>query len=239
MFSKMKKIISTVILSGYMFTANYASASIVISGTRIIYPENEKEITVKVSNPGKLPVLTQSWIDNGDINTKPEAISVPFLLTPPLSRINPGKSQTLRLSYTGLPAVSNNKESVYYLNVLEIPPLTSDAPENRLQVAFRTRIKLFYRPVNLIKKEKSQDAFENLLFSTDGKQLIVRNPSLYNVSLVSITIGNGKDKYVIEGKMLSPESTERFSLKHVYNEHALSYEYIDDWGAVRSVSKKI
>ncbi|HBA9701628.1 TPA: fimbria/pilus periplasmic chaperone, partial [Escherichia coli] len=58
MFSRMKKIISTVILSGFIVTANYARASIVISGTRIIYPENEKEITVKVSNPGKLPVLT-------------------------------------------------------------------------------------------------------------------------------------------------------------------------------------
>ncbi|HDW2449324.1 TPA: molecular chaperone [Escherichia coli] len=235
----MIKAISAVMLSVFTVAANYASASIVISGTRIIYPENEKEITVKVSNPGKLPVLTQSWVDNGNINAKPEDISVPFVLTPPLSRINSGKSQTLRLSYTGVPAVSDNKESVFYLNVLEIPPLTSDSPENRLQVAFRTRIKLFYRPAKIIKKEKSQDAFESLSFSTDGKQLIVKNPSLYNVSLVSITIGNGKDKYVIEGKMLSPESTEHFSLKHVYNEHALSYEYIDDWGAVRSVSKKI
>lgn len=239
MRKKISSVILFIITSSFILSESPAIASVVISGTRIIYPENEKEVTVKVSNPGKLPVLTQSWIDNGDINSRPESISVPFVLTPPLGRINPGKSQTLRLSYTGVPAVSENKESVYYLNVLEIPPLTEDSPKNRLQVAFRTRIKLFYRPESVLKKINSHDAFEGLSFSLNGRKLLVQNQSPYNVSLISVTIGSGKDKNTIDGRMLSPDSTEVFSLKTPSTGKELSYEYIDDWGAVRTVNKML
>src|SRR5471030_1759277 len=95
-------------------------ASIVITGTRVIYPSTEKEVTVKLNNVGVSPVLVQSWIDNGDVNAKPENISVPFILTPPINRVEQGKGQTLRINYTGTP-LPVNKESVFWLNVLEIP----------------------------------------------------------------------------------------------------------------------
>lgn len=58
-------------------------ASVVISGTRVIYPADAKEVSVKINNGGPSPVLLQSWIDNGDVNAKPSAIKVPFVLTPP------------------------------------------------------------------------------------------------------------------------------------------------------------
>ncbi|WP_411705940.1 fimbria/pilus periplasmic chaperone [Edaphovirga cremea] len=54
----------------------------VIGGTRVIYPEKEREITVKLTNAGKSPVLAQSWIDDGNVDSKPDNISVPFLLIP-------------------------------------------------------------------------------------------------------------------------------------------------------------
>ena len=47
-------------------------AGVVINGTRVIYPGDEKEITVQVSNNGQRPVLVQSWLDTGDSEATPD-----------------------------------------------------------------------------------------------------------------------------------------------------------------------
>lgn len=76
-------------------------ASVIVGGTRVIYPESEKEVTVKVNNAGTKGVLIQSWIDDGDANANPDSIKVPFVIKPPLNRIDAGKGQTLRITYMG------------------------------------------------------------------------------------------------------------------------------------------
>ena len=78
--------------------AQLAQASIVINGTRIIYNGKKKEVTVSVTNNNKVPVLIQNWIDAGLDKAIPEKISVPFVLTPPINRVDAGKSQSLRIT---------------------------------------------------------------------------------------------------------------------------------------------
>lgn len=210
-------------------------ANITLNGTRVIYKENDKEVTLKLSNNGKGPVLAQSWIDKGDVTKSPEQIQVPFTLLPPINRINAGKSQTLRISYTASPALPKDRESVYWLNVLEIPPVKKDTPANRLQVAFRTRIKLFYRPTNIGDADKATAAAEKLQWSSTKEGLQARNSSPFFVSLASVTVDNGSSA---EGKMVPPFGQVIFndanSKKSHHNSH-ISYEYINDWGAVESV----
>lgn len=55
-----------------------ALAGIVITGTRVIYPEGEREVMVKVENKGDKPVLIQSWVDDGDAEASPETTKAPF-----------------------------------------------------------------------------------------------------------------------------------------------------------------
>lgn len=209
-------------------------ASVVVNGTRVVYPGSEKEVTVKLSNKGKLPVLVQSWIDTGDVKASPDKIQVPFILTPPINRINPDKSQTLRLSYTASPALPEDRESVYWLNVLEIPPLKKGASPNHLQVAYRTRIKLFYRPAALASQNDASGAAEKVTWRVEGNELVATNASPYFISLASIQAGG----HTIAGEMLAPQGSHRFPLKSA---HSLSqgtqviYEYINDWGAVKTV----
>lgn len=62
--------------------STHSLASIVINGTRVIYPSDQKEVSVRLDNTGNSPVLIQSWLDTGDINAKPAAIKVPFILSP-------------------------------------------------------------------------------------------------------------------------------------------------------------
>lgn len=213
-------------------------ASIVVNGTRVIYPGGEREVTVKLSNKGELPVLVQSWVDNGDVNARPEKIAVPFILTPPVNRIEPEKSQTLRLSYTASPSLPEDRESIYWLNVLEIPPAKTSVP-NRLQMAFRTRIKLFFRPNAIADSAKAADAAENLNWSIAGGELQANNNSPYYVSLVSISINQNGKNTSVEGEMIAPKNGLRFKLgkRFSFTRGAnISYEYINDWGAVKVVN---
>ncbi|MBA7931608.1 fimbria/pilus periplasmic chaperone [Klebsiella sp. RHBSTW-00215] len=212
-------------------------ASVVVNGTRVIYPGTEREVTVKLSNTGTLPVLVQSWIDNGDVKAKPEKIVAPFILTPPVNRIEPDKSQTLRLSYTASPQLPEDRESVYWLNVLEIPPAKQNVP-NRLQMAFRTRIKLFYRPSAIADRAKASDAAENIKWSIVGNELQAKNTSPYYISLVSIAVNQGGKKSTVAGEMVAPMNHLNFKLKgnaSLVSGANLSYEYINDWGAVKKV----
>ncbi|HGJ5875514.1 MAG TPA: molecular chaperone [Arsenophonus sp.] len=69
-------------------------------------------------------------------------------------------------------------ESVFYLNVLDIPPKpTNLKTKNTLQLALRTRIKLFYRPQNISKT--SQDIADHIKINKAGKALFIANPTAY------------------------------------------------------------
>ncbi|WPM84555.1 fimbria/pilus periplasmic chaperone [Apirhabdus apintestini] len=97
-------------------------ASIVINGTRVVYPLDQKDISVHFDNRGNIPSLTQVWIDDGNRDTPIDKLNVPFIITPAMSRVEPGKGQTIRIIYTGS-GTAKNEESIYWLNVLDIPGL--------------------------------------------------------------------------------------------------------------------
>lgn len=65
------------------FIACDVCADVVISGTRIIYPAQAKEITVKLDNRGEKALLVQSWLDDGREDVNPQEMKIPFLVTPP------------------------------------------------------------------------------------------------------------------------------------------------------------
>lgn len=204
-----------------------ANASIVITGTRVVYPAGDKEVSVKISNKGRSPVLIQSWLDNGDTKAKPDQIKLPFVLTPPINRVEPDRGQTLRIR--ALPNnLPENKESVFWLNVLEIPAKPKDElkdTNNYLQVAFRSRIKFFYRPAGL--KGSPKAAATDLQWSRVGSSLHVKNDSPYHISLVDVYV-NGKKA---DGKMLAPFAEDNYALT-VSAGSKVKAEYVNDYGAV-------
>ena len=209
-----------------LFSVN-TLASVVISGTRVIYPAEAKEVSVKISNGGPSPVLLQSWIDNGDSSAKPAAITVPFVLTPPMNRVEPNKGQTLRISYTGgnLPM---DKESVFWLNVLEVPAKSlAKIDENRLQMAFRSRIKLFYRPAGL--QGNANDAAKAITWSSQGNRLQATNPTPYYASLVNLSV-NGK---TLDYAMVAPRSTLALDLPG-NSGNKVTGSFVNDYGAVNT-----
>lgn len=97
-------------------------ADIVISGTRVIYKSDQKSVNVRLENKGNNPLLVQSWLDTGDDNAEPGSITVPFTATPPVSRIDAKRGQTIKLMYTASTSLPKDRESVFWFNVLEVPP---------------------------------------------------------------------------------------------------------------------
>lgn len=193
--------------------AGAASASVTIGGTRVVYPLDQREVTVKLDNDSVTPSLVQVWIDDGHPDAKPGDIKVPFVITPPIFRMDSRKSQTLRVMYSG-EAVPMDRESVYWLNVLDIPPKAADKDDaNILQIAYRTRIKVFVRPTKLA--GKPEDAPSQLSWKITaapggkGEALSVSNPTPYYVSFSEVDVESGGHTYKNErGGMVAPLATE-------------------------------
>lgn len=207
-------------------------AGVVLNGTRVIYPAEKRDITVKITNMGKRAVLVQSWLDNGESEASPDKIITPFMLTPPINRVEANKAQSLRISAVGASSLPQDRESVFWLNVLEIPakPEKGQAVQNYLQLAIRSRVKLFYRPASL--GIRASEAPKSLTWSISGNELWVNNPTPYHVSLTDVTI-NGKKTEI---DMVNPKSNRSFNISGIKHSRTIKAAWIDDYGARREQS---
>jgi chaperone protein EcpD len=228
--------IMALLLFSLLATAGSAQAGVVILGTRVIYEGGAREKTIQLTNKGSSPVLVQSWIDTGDADAKPGSIEVPFLLNPPRVRMDPEQGQTLRLVYTPLPklALPSDRESVFYLNVLEIPPApeTTETTEGRnlLQLAVRSRIKLFYRPAGLSGdlRKTAPSLIWRMKKDGDGSYLEVENPSNYHVTLSKVEVSGVK---VREAGMVAPHDQLRLPLERNATGENVTFSWVDDYGS--------
>ncbi|EOE1186737.1 fimbrial biogenesis chaperone [Proteus mirabilis] len=202
-----------------LFIINTSYAGVIISGTRVIYNEGNKNVSINVKNPDKMPYLIQSWID--DFEEKKQS---KFTITPPLFRLNPDKENTLRIFLTeeGLPS---DQESLFWLNIKTIP--ATEKTENSLQIAFKTQMKLIYRPKTL-KNVNFEEEQKKLTWSKERGKVIVYNPTPYFMNFQTIKF-NGQ--LVDDISYVKPFSTKSFDIND-NNEHGLiSWELINDYGA--------
>lgn len=219
------------------FTTTPSYAEIILHGTRVIYPSNAKEVSLQLSNDGTRPALVQAWLDEGDPQSTPDQIKLPFIITPPVSRVEPTKGQTLRIS--ALPnsnQLNQNQESMYWLNVLDIPPrpnpstTATDVPDNFLQLAIRSRIKFIYRPASI--KQDINIAPEKLEWHQVGTTLIVKNPTPFFITITSVfdNIDQQRKDLTPKGLMLSPFSEQNITLQAATPLRKPGFTTINDYG---------
>ncbi|MCY1390182.1 Chaperone protein EcpD precursor [compost metagenome] len=222
-----------------LLAVNIAEANVVITGTRVVYPAKEREVTVKLANRDTGPALVQSWVDSGDPKTLPEEAKAPFLVTPPIVRIEPGKGQALRLTYTREP-LPQNKESVFWLNVLDVPSAPSSKDiQNYVQFAFRSRIKVFYRPEGLPGDPviAAQELKWSLVRSGEAYALRALNNSAFHVSIndAAVSVGGKPIRSDVSG-MIAPGASKDFTLKGLSRQPVgdaqVVYHWINDYGGI-------
>ena len=191
--------------------AGVAQATLVLEGTRIVYPEKAKDVSIRVRNPGSYPILAQSWLDDGRPDLSPEVMVVPFIVSPALTRVEPDGSALLRVFHAKRP-LPTDRESLFYLNVMETPPRSSE--ENALTLQFRTRVKLFFRPTGL--SGDAGDAPDSLKWTlVPGAGAVeVHNPTPYHVSFLSVELETAGRREILDragqDAMVAPFSKLRF-----------------------------
>ena len=134
----------------------------------------------------------------------------------------------------GLAALPQDRESLFFYNVREIPP-KSDAP-NTLQIALQTRIKLFYRPAGL--KGKAEDAPAQvswrLVKSGNRNAIEATNPTPYHVTFIEVNVAsNGKSAKFTDGDMLAPGEKKVLPLVGDIVQGAnteVTYRFLNDHG---------
>lgn len=217
------------------FSATY------INFTRLILNENEREVSFKIENEGDNAVLMQLWTDRGNIMDKPEKIKMPFMVLPPMFRLNGHDSRVVRLQFIdNQNTLPDDKESLFWLNALEIPQkANSKEGKPLLQVAFRTRIKIFYRPQALAQRDVEQEIEKiQTLKVRCGNEMCIRleNKSPFHYTLSRITLQSGKEiKNLPSDGIISPFSSLDISLGKLaaVNESIKSFIWIDDYGVER------
>ncbi|MBC2666811.1 molecular chaperone [Novosphingobium flavum] len=215
-----------------------AEAGVVVHATRVVYPAARKEVTVDLRNEGAAPALVQAWIEADAERAPDRPAEVPFALGPAIFRLDPASGQSLRILYTGKPLPAD-RESVFWLNVLDIPPkapANPDAP-NRLDFAFRHRMKLFFRPAGLKGRPEQAAASVGWSLRNDaaGTVLVAVNPAPYHVSLVRIDLSGSGWSAAAAPVMLAPLSTTTIPLAKPVQTGAVRvrYAFVDDFGATR------
>lgn len=222
--------LTSLVCASAAFSTFNACADIVISGTRVIYPQSSKDVTVKMENRGTKPLLVQSWLDDGRDTVNPQELKLPFIVTPPVSRIDPSKGQTVRITWTQQP-LAQDRESLFWFNILEVPPKAKDGDsQNVLQLAFRTRIKMFFRPDGL--PGDPAIAAGNLKWSQQGTALIANNSSPYYVSMAKATITVNGKKIEVDSHTIPPLSNETIPVKNApaLRGGKIEYTAINDFG---------
>lgn len=212
----------------FMLASFAAQAGIVIGGTRVIYNGDKKETSAAIRNPDQSGVwLVQSWVDSGVKGSK-----APFIVTPPLFRINAGEENILRIVRTG-GGLPEDRESVFWLNVKSIPATDDSKPHNNvLQVVVKSRLKLFYRPAGL--EGQPETAYHHLSVARSGNRLTVSNPTSYYISLFTLKVDGREIK---EADMVPPKGSVTFPLASA-TASTVTWQAISDYGGVSQTESR-
>ncbi|WP_029685149.1 fimbrial biogenesis chaperone [Tatumella saanichensis] len=225
---KVRHLISGIAIAG-LFTA-HAYAGISLDRTRMVITENDRSVSATLSNTSPdIPFLAQSWLEDSE----GKKITSPLVVLPPLQRINGGQKGIAKINKTaGSLNLPQDRESLFYLNVREIPP--KPKKENTLQLAMQSRIKVFYRPKAVIPKNKSVIWQDQLVFTKKGTSgFKLENPTPYYVTVLGLSKKlqkeGGGSLTSFPGMMIAPKSSTEITVSdNKLNEFSIMY--VNDYG---------
>lgn len=222
----MKANYSLLLVLAALGSSQLAHAAVGLDRTRVVVEGGSTATTLNIRNEStKLPYLAQGWIEN----EAGEKIQSPLMVVPPLQRLEPDSRGQLKVQ--PLPAVASlpqDRESLFYFNLREVPPKSSEA--NTLQLALQTRIKLFYRPQGLAIDNNAPAPQLKLTLKKQGDQYVAVNPTPYYITLAGVGKDNNHNLESFEPVMVAPKSEAalKVSVAQVGQKPVLTY--INDYG---------
>ncbi|WP_193162849.1 fimbrial biogenesis chaperone [Enterobacter ludwigii] len=239
----MRKLLTTMmLLSAGLMVGSDAFAGLQLGATRIIYPADEKSVSVSVMNTGgDLPYLVQSAVsartDGGD---------APFFVSPPLFRLEPGAQNQVRITRLAkeLPA---DRESLFWFSVRGLAaarsapnaatPSASDfsAAQASLSASVGLFVKLIYRPRGLA--GKWSEGMSGLKVSRNASGIHLTNGSPYYINFSSLSIGGRKvldQQADVQKTTLAPFSDADLPVGSVSPGAPVEWRVINDYGTVET-----
>ncbi|EKC7222113.1 molecular chaperone [Salmonella enterica] len=218
-------------LTNYVHAAdnNRVSAGVGLSKTRVIYhSENNNGNVLRVNNPNEYPVLVKSAVLDETMRKQ-----APFIITPPLFRLEAGQSNILNIIRTGGDFPSD-RETVNLICVESIPPVSDDKPsapsgDMSVKILIKSCIKMFYRPELL--RGNPVSMADNVSWKITGHDLTGSNPSPFFINIREIYF-NG-EKLNMEKNYIPPFSETSFSLSAPVRKGTLKWTVIGDYGESR------
>ncbi|HDX4051640.1 TPA: fimbria/pilus periplasmic chaperone [Enterobacter soli] len=223
---KLNTLACTALLVTASLTAiNTAHAAIALDRTRIIFEGGTQAQALSISNQNKtMPYLAQAWVEDD----KGNKIENPFMALPPLQRIEAATSSQVKLQLTGTAQLAQDKESLFYFNLREIPPKSNKA--NTLQIALQTRIKMFFRPASL-KLANGDIPQKAITLTREGNHFIVNNPTGYFITIAHAAASEkGEDIAGFSADMVAPKGNMRLSGNTAQLGNHPVLTYINDYG---------
>jgi len=212
---------SSLFLFSFLFASATLANGISVGATRVIYDARSKEASMTVLNNYSTAYLIQSWVED-----EKGGKSDSFIVTPPLFRLDGKKENMLRIVRVK-EEMPGDRESVYWLSIKAIPP-APESDKNTLQLAIKTRMKLFYRPEGI--PGKPEDAYSKLIWKLNGDQLQVINDSAYAVVISRVTVDGGEmgkvDFVAAKDTLIIPNSNKKL----IRRGSVVKYGVINDFG---------
>ena len=184
-----------------------------LGASRIIYNPNSRGVSLLVSNMQEYPVLIQ-----GKVYAEDKTTIAPFIITPPLSRLDAQQKSLLRIIRTG-GQFAEDRETLQWLCVSAIPPKDTDVwaqdkskntPKDvtlNMEVSANSCIKLLLRPSAL--KGSVMNAASELQWQRQGNTLIATNPSAFYINLNSLKAGKSSLPHL---SYIAPFASRKFTL---------------------------
>ena len=205
------------------------NAAIGLDRTRVVFDGSKDAASMTITNNNtQLPYLAQGWIEDEQGNK----ITSPLIVLPPVQRLEPGKKSQVKVQ--ALPAVKSlpqDRETVYYFNLREIPPRSDKA--NSLQIALQTRIKLVYRPASIVpsQQERSDPWQKQLILTREADDFQVNNPTPYYITLIDARSSKeGKTSPGFEPLMVPPKGTLKLGVSAAALGSKPWLTYVNDYG---------
>lgn len=185
-----------------------------LGASRVIYHPDSAGAEVAVTNPQEYPILVQGKVYNEDKKTL-----APFIVTPPLFRLEAGQQSRLRIIRTG-GSVDGDRETLQWFCVGGVPPKYTDVwaqdknirsftlsqAQLHMEVSAHECIKIMIRPSGV--KGSPMDNAKNLEWHRQGKQLKVTNHSSFYMNLASVSVGG---KTVPDIDYVAPGASRTFT----------------------------
>lgn len=211
-----------------------ANAGVVVHGSRVIYPAEQRGVSVRLENSGDVPSLVQTWIGTGNQEAAAgQESTVPFAIRPPIFRMDAGRAQVVRIVHTGEPMAAD-RESLYTFNVLDVPAKQTNVHDvsQKMHLVVRSQLKLLYRPKGLSSAGAGKAAQQiqwSLSKDAQGWALHARNPTPYYVSISAISVSEGHVKVDVAAPL---ETTPYRLTQAQYNAlgDQVRFSYVTDLG---------